>query len=200
MNRWLYLLCAVGSIFLVASSAQAITLRLVVPGPLQFVYAPGDSFDVQLYLDTQGETAVTSVFASVYADPSTLGYVGGTSPGAILVNGSTYEALARLTQPTAGLGGDPPGIVHAASFATTNSAGTGVADSNELLATLTFVVVAPGFLDLYPVLNTSQDLVTVSQVDVTSSVNLVVTPEASVALLSGLGLMGLGWVGRRRRS
>ena len=87
MNRWLYLLCAVGSIFLVASSAQAITLRLVVPGPLQFVYAPGDSFDVQLYLDTQGETAVTSVFASVYADPSTLGYVGGTSPGAILVTG-----------------------------------------------------------------------------------------------------------------
>ena len=62
------------------------------------------------------------------------------------------------------------------------------------------MVVAPGFLDLYPVLNTSQDLVTVSQVDVTSSVNLVVTPEASVALLSGLGLMGLGWVGRRRRS
>jgi hypothetical protein len=46
-------------------------------------------FTVELRMDTEGETHVTSVFASVMTDVSVVRFISGTSPGTILFNFST---------------------------------------------------------------------------------------------------------------
>jgi hypothetical protein len=201
----LNLLFTTGLLLLGASTASALSISLSATTPTTILI--GETVTVKLYLDTGVETQVTSVFTSVGNDnPSALSFTSGTSPGAILMNMSTFEGVPRVSQPTTGVAGDAAGRVRAASFATATPTGSGVSSANQLLATLIFTGDAAGSIDLAPLLVTSgnPDEFTVATVSVAGSVSLggpvtiTVIPEPGTALLMGLGLAGLAAAGRRR--
>jgi hypothetical protein len=186
-----------------ASSASAINVFMGAPSATTLNV--GDTFSIQYRLNTEGETHITSIFTSVFADPAIFSYVSGTSPGFILLDPTYGELLSRATQPvpvTNPADPAPVGGVHAGNFATTNPAGSGVASAAQLLATLVFQAIAPGttVIGAQPV---SGDDLTVSQASVigevtwTDSAPITVIPEPGTALLMGLGLAGLGLAGRR---
>jgi hypothetical protein len=186
----------------VSSTASAIMLFMSPPTATSL--ALGDTFTIELRMATEGETHITSVFASVIVEnPNVLAFVGGTSPGAILFNFSTYEGLVRATQPVDGVPGDAPGRIRAASFASLVGMGTGISSPNELLATLTFQVIGAGFSSISPLLIVGSDEITVARLSVTGSVTVVPgptvgwVPEPGTGLLVGLGLAGLGITRRR---
>ncbi len=94
---------------------------------------------------------------------------------------------------------DPNGTVRAASFGAVQP--SGVASSDQLLATLSFDVVGVG----PPTMSASfaqGDALIVNGVTVNDSValgSLVITPEPATGLLMGLGLAGLA-ASRQRRA
>lgn len=188
----------VGLMLFSAASASAISLFFAAPSSNNL--AIGDQFTIELRMDTEGETQLTSVFASVFADPSLFSYVSGVSPASILFNFSTYASLGRVSQPFV-LGSDPAGLIRSASFAALSP--SGVARNNQLLATLTFQAVAAGTASLSSLIAPGDD-VTVSglsvagQVQTGSSALITVVPEPTTALLMGLGLAGLAAAGRRQ--
>jgi hypothetical protein len=202
----LNLLFTTGLLLLGASTASALSISLSATTPTTILI--GETVTVKLYLDTGVETQVTSVFTSVGNDnPSALSFTSGTSPGAILMNMSTFEGVPRVSQPTTGVAGDAAGRVRAANFATATPTGSGVSSANQLLATLIFTGDAAGSIDLAPLLVTSGsnlDEFTVAHASVAGSVSLggpvtiTVIPEPGTALLMGLGLAGLAAAGRRR--
>lgn len=194
-------LTAIGLIFLVsilflASSASAINIFFGPPSATNL--APGEQFTVDMFLDTEGETEITSVFVSAEVDPAVLEFVSGTSPGQILFNFSTFEGVGRVTQPFV-LGSDPAGLVRAASFAALTP--SGVASSDELLSTLTFEAVGAGSTPVFGLVAQGDD-VTVSGVSVAGSVTFdpsatITVPEPSSVLLS-LSALGTVFLVRRR--
>ena len=201
----LNLLFTTGLLLLGASTASALSISLSATTPTTILI--GETVTVKLYLDTGSETMVTSVFTSVGNDnPSALSFTSGTSPGQILFNTSSFEGVARVSQPTTGVAGDAAGRVRAANFATATPTGSGVSSANQLLATLIFTGDAAGSIDLAPLLVTSGNLdeFTVAHASVAGSVSLggpvtiTVIPEPGTALLMGLGLAGLAAAGRRR--
>jgi hypothetical protein len=213
LQVYLVHLALVGFLFFSASTASAIRLFMSEPtNAIRYTddfygVVFGETFTIQLRMDTEGETQITSVFASVIVDENVLAFVGGTSPGSILFNFSTYESLGRASQPVNGVPGDDAGRVRAANFVTSNPMGSGVANANQLLATLTFQVVGAGVSRVLPLAIPSEDDISILQVDVTGSVTTTPSviiyaddpvPEPTTALLVGLGLAGLGIKGRRR--
>ncbi|MBW1883823.1 MAG: PEP-CTERM sorting domain-containing protein [Deltaproteobacteria bacterium] len=203
MRLFIVDLLIAGLLLFSASSASALALSLVaMTGTTLNI---GENVTMELRLDTEGETNLTSLFASVGNDnPGTFPFVSGTSPGQILFNTSTFEGVARVSQPVADVPGDAPGRVRAASFATSNPTGSGVSSANQLLATLTFIATGLGVANIVPLLIVGSDEVTVNQISVTGSVriagpvSITVIPEPSTALLMGLGLAGLAGAGRCR--
>lgn len=192
-------LLTVGLMLFSAASASAINIFLNPPtptGPLN----PGDQFSIDLILDTEGETEITSVFVSVQVDPTVLSFVGGTSPGQILFNFGTFSGIGRVSEPFT-LASDPDGLVRAASFAALSPSGQ--AESAQLLATLTFEAVGAGTSAISGLIAQGDD-VTVSGASVAGSVTfgpgqtMEVVPEPGTALLMGLGLAGLTAAGRRK--
>jgi hypothetical protein len=193
----------VGLLLFSATTASAINLYMGAPSATSLNI--GDTFTIQFRMDTEGETQITSVFASVITDENVLAFVSGTSPGTILFNFSTYVGLAKASDPVNGVPGDDAGRVRAASFVTANPAGSGVSGppAGTLLATLTFQAVGAGVTDVSPLLVLGDDEMTIAQISVTGSVTttpgatITVVPEPGTALLMGLGLAGLGIAGRR---
>jgi hypothetical protein len=94
-------------------------------------------------------------------DENVFAFVGGTSPGNILFNFSTYTGLQRTSNPVNGIPGDDAGRVRAANFVTSNPTGSGIARSNQLLATLAFVAVDAGIARITPLLVDGDDEITV---------------------------------------
>ena len=188
----------VGLLLFSAASASAISLFFDAPSSTNLL--PGEQFTIDLRLNTEGETQMTSVFASVFADPSLFTFVSGTSPGAILVNFDTFATLSRFSQPFV-LGGDPAGQVRAVSYASLDPVGTSA--TSAVVGTLTFVALAPGTINLNFLIAPGDD-VTVNGVSVSGAVGLgqsasiTVVPEPTTALLMGLGLAGLAAAGRRK--
>ena len=186
---------------MLTSAVTASAISISIGNPSATTLNVGQSFTIDVTLDTQGETQVTSVFASVFADPALFNFVSGTSPGQILFNASTLEGVAKASDPFT-IFSDPNGFVRAASFATANATGSGVASNNQLLATLTFQAVGAGAAAL-DVLFQNGDDVTVAQTSVTGTVAtgssgvITVVPEPGTALLMGLGLFGIAASGRR---
>jgi hypothetical protein len=194
----------VGLLLFSASSASAI--NMFVSNLSATTVNIGDTFTIQLRMNTEGETHITTVFSSTQTgDPSIVSFVSGVSPGQILFNTSTFEGVGKVQNPSDGVPGDAPGRVRAANFATTNPAGSGVASANQLLSTLTFVATAAGTTTISPLVETgtNPDSISVSQINVTADVStgpglsITVVPEPGTALLMGLGLAGLGLAGRR---
>lgn len=187
-----------GVLLLGAPTASAIALILDMGDYVWNDDGPGATLTVRLLLDTEGETGVTTVFASIAnMNYLTTAFESGTSPGSILVN-SNFDGLIRAYPPQGNVLGEPRGNVHAAGFSTSLPYGTGVASSNQLLSTIVYAFTGPSPpAMLRPVLTPGIDLVTVNQIDVTSSVRLVVIPEPGVALLLALGLGGLAAAARR---
>lgn len=188
----------VGLMLFSAASASAISFFFNNESATTLL--PGDTFSIQLRMDTEGESQITSVFVSVSSDASVFAFTGGTSPGQILFNTSTFEGIARVSQPFV-LSTDPAGNIRAASFAALSP--SNVSATNQLLATLNFDVLDPGTTVISVFIATGDD-VTVNGVsmigDLTfvESVEITVIPEPGTALLMGLGLAGLAAAGRRR--
>jgi hypothetical protein len=187
-----------------ASSASAINVFMGAPSATTLNV--GDTFSIQYKLNTEGETHITSVFTSIFADPAYFSYVSGNSPGLILFNPTYGELLSRATQPvprTNPADPAPPGAVHAGTFATTNPDGSSQASASQLLATIVFMAIAPTPGSVIGAQPVSGDDLTVSQASVigevtwTDSAPITVIPEPGTALLMGLGLAGLGLAGRR---
>jgi PEP-CTERM motif len=163
----------------------------------------GDQISIQLRLDTEGETQITSVFNSLGVDPALLSFVSGTSPGQILFNTSTFEGVARVSNPALNPS-DPAGQVRAANFAAADPSNIGSA--NQLLATVIFEAVAgAGGTTAITQIVTVGDDVTVNGVvsaytpaAASGPITVLPIPEPGTALLMGLGLAGLGVAGRRR--
>jgi hypothetical protein len=186
----------IGLMLVGATSASAISFFFGAPSATELL--PGESFTIQLRLNTDGETNVTSVFMSTFHNSDVLTFVSGASPGQILFNTSSFEGIGRVSQPFV-LGGDPLGTTRAASFAALSP--SGISSANQLLATLTFQATGVGTTNFASLLAAGDD-VTVdgqsvgSNFGVSSSVTVI--PEPATALLMGLGLAGLAAAGRRR--
>jgi hypothetical protein len=204
----------IGLVLFGATSANAYILKfnnLTGTSPVMGVETAnvGDIITIQLRIDTEGVTDTTSIFVSAFADPSILSFnpnPASSSPGLALFNGDSGEFLSRVSQPVLGFG-DPPGLVRAGNFATTNAAGSGASNANQLLATLSFTAVGGGDLQIQSVYSgpggdviTQLQVNTVQPVTTQSSVNIHINaiPEPGTALLMGLGLAGLGVAGRRK--
>jgi len=197
------LLFTMGLLLLSASTASAISLSLANPSATTITL--GETVTVDLLLDTEGETQITSVFTSVGNDNSfALSFTSGVSPGQILFNTVSFEGVARVSNPVDGVPGDAAGRIRAASFATATVTGSGIASANQLLATLTFTGTEVGFANLVALAIVGSDEVTVATLSVTGdvglgeSIGINVIPEPGTALLMGLGLAGLTAAGRRR--
>ena len=192
-------LVTVGLLLFSAASASAVSLFFGAPS--SDTLQPGESFTITFRLNTEGETNLTSVFASVFADPNVLAFVSGSSPGGLLNSGSPYyNTLGRVSQAFV-LGSDPAGQVRAASFAALEP--TGTANANQLLTTLTFQAVGAGTVNITNLIAQGDDITVngvsiIGQVGLGQSASITVVPEPTTALLMGLGLAGLAAAGRRQ--
>lgn len=181
-----------------ATQAHAIAVFFEPASVNYFDFGFGDQITVDLRLDTEGETGLEFVAVSVLVDPNVLSFASGTSPGQILLDSDTLLGLGRISQPSVNPFGDPSGTVQAGAFGAVQP--SGVASSDQLLATLTFDFVGAGRPNMSAVFATG-DAMIVNGVTVNDSVtlgSLVITPEPATGLLMGLGLAGLA-ASRQRR-
>ena len=188
-------LVVLASVLLLASHASAVAIFFDAPSTTML--SVGQQVTIDVKLDTEGETQMTSVFVSVEVDPAVLEFVEGTSPGAILFNASTFESLSRASQPFV-LVTDPDGAVRAVSFA--GLEGTGIASADQQLASLTFEAVGVGSVAIDSLIQQGDD-VTVSGVSIKDDVVLgssstITVPEPASVLMS---LSALGTICLIRR-
>lgn len=191
-------LITLASLFFVAAQASAVNLFFGAPSATDITV--GEEVTIQMFLDTEGETQMTSVFVSAAVDPAVLEFVSGTSPASILFNFSSYSSLGRLSQPFV-LGSDPEGRVRAVSFGALEP--SGVARADQLVATLTFVAVGAGSSVVDGLVAPGDD-VTVSGLSIAPQVTfdpseLITVPEPASVLLS-LSALGTVCLIRRRSS
>lgn len=205
MRLFIVNLVVAGLLFFGAASASAISLSLNALSPTTINV--GETVTIEMRMDTEGETQITSVFTSMSnSNPGALEFTSGTSLGQILFNPSTYQGLGKVGEPQDGVTGDAPGRVRVASYATASPTGSGRANANQLLGTIVFTATAGGTVDIAALLElgTNPDEITVATVSVTGAVGIgapitiTVIPEPGTALLMGLGLVGLAGAGRRR--
>jgi hypothetical protein len=186
-----------GSLCLGPNAAQAVSFYFSPPTPA--AVSVGETFDVTFRMDTQGETEITTVFISVYANPDLLQFVSGSSPGMILLDWNTLTGIPVIGQPKR-RADDPPGVIRATNF----SAGgpSGVASADELLATMTFRALGAGTTRILAGAS-ADDEVWANGAPITPSIELhpslaiAIVPEPSMAILLGLGIASLSRRARR---
>jgi hypothetical protein len=197
------------SIFAIASlglASQASAIHVFVANPSATTLNIGDTFSVEYRLDTEGETQMTSIFVSLFGDPSIFRFEKDLSSAqnAILVNLSTFANLGLAVGPTTDPG-DPPGQVRAANFVTSNPAGSGVSNANQLMATVVFTAVGNGVAPIQALVEVGSDEVTVAQVSVTGSVTSsdsvdITVPEPGAAALTMVAIGTVALIRRRTAS
>jgi len=186
-----------GLVLFGAATASAVSLTFVNPQP-GLVLNPGDSFSIQMNLDTEGQSGFTSVFASVGStNPSVLQFDNGQAPPTILA--SAYYSLSRVSNAFV-LPSDPAGQIRAISYAGLDP--TTVSTANQLVGRLNFTASGPGTTTLSLFIAPGDD-VTINGVSIIDqvtggSIEVTVVPEPGTALLMGLGLVGLAAAGRRK--
>jgi hypothetical protein len=193
---------AVAMVVLAATSAGAVNIFFGAPTATEL--NPGDVFSITLRMDTEGDTQINAVGVSVFADPSLFAFVSGTSPGQILFNTSTFEGVPRISQPFT-LESDPEGLVRAASFVAPTP--SGVASSNQLLATLTFEAVGPGTMTIESLLAQGDNIASnsVGLKDIPGAVTFepsepITVPEPGQLFMSVVALCAVLLVSTRRVS
>jgi hypothetical protein len=190
-------LITIASLFLFSTNASAI--EFFMGAPTLTNPEIGQTFDITVRLDTQGETDMTSVFISTRViDPSVATFVSGNAPGSILFNFSTFAGIPRILQPFVD-GGDPVGDVRAAGFGAISP--TGIASADQLIVTLTYMATGVGSTTIDPFLAPGDD-VTVNGESVADSVTFmpsttITVPEPATIWLS-LSALGTVLVVRRR--
>ena len=209
-----------------AASASAFAVNMVASTPTTGL-TTSDNVIVDVFLDSDGPITIFSV-AVVNSDPSALLYDGAasaalpTNPAAGTFGGSNgnqssyilYETVGRATNylkpaqnpfETFPLAGEPGELVNINynenALGTTNATGTGV-----YIATLLFHIVADFTTANLSLAFTTSNLIQAGTVVVdpnliglSAPITLTgVVPEPTTALLIGLGVLGLGFAGRRR--
>lgn len=211
MRLFIAKLLMVGLLLLSASSASAIGIFVSNVTPTTINIGETVTFELRLNAD---DPLINLVYVStVTGNPSVVGFQGGTSPASILFNFSTYANIPVNAQPQEVPGDTPVGRVRAASFGAQENSGR--LNPNQLLATLTFVGLAPGTTTVTPGFypgdqvslytpgtgDNGTDYTNVSgSVSLPAAVSITVNaiPEPGTALLMGMGLAGLGLAGRRK--
>ena len=209
-----------------AASASAFAVNMVASTPTTGL-TKSDTVIVDVFLDSDGPISIFSV-AVVSSDPSALLYDGAasaalpTNPGSgkRASNGSQssyilYEAVGRsrnylkplqtpyfVTFPPETVGTEQVNIHYTENaLGTTNATGNGV-----YIATLLFHIVADFTTANLSLAFTTSNLIQAGTVVVdpnliglSAPITLTgVVPEPTTALLIGLGVLGLGFAGRRR--
>jgi len=203
MKRTVFLCILVVASIAFATQASAVALFFDAPSTTSLNI--DEEVTIEYRMDTEGETQLTSLFVSTFVDPTVLEFVSGTSPGQILFNTSTFEGVARVSQPVNGVPGDDDGRVRAANFATATATGSGISSANQLIATLTFKAVGNGSVSIQALVVLGSDEVTVATVSITESVGttdsaVITVPEPSSAALALAALGTVAWIKRYSRT
>ncbi len=192
----------------VASGASAATLSIDADAAS---YGVGDTITITAIFDATGATAspgdgsetvaISVTWEDAVADALGAGAFGSSSQSADTLNGVTLTSFGGAIP---WLGNASNGCVSAGPSAGSECilisqgllAGDFAPDANTVTATLQLTAVAVGALNLGDIIVNTLGNTTVSIGSNFTSATVV--PEPGTALMLGLGLLGLGFTGRRR--
>ena len=200
------LLIAAIAVGLSAASANALTTVSHTNDTGGAVLDVGDTFNVDVSVAWDEQSVLTGIFTSAGWDPSILSLTGSTTAPFLLFGPGAQGFLGKVVDPSV-FPGDPAGTIRTAQFvaASGQSASLGFAGT-VLISTLTFQVVGvPAGLttDIDVVLNAGDICLGAGGFEcagidfATAGTSVSIIPEPGTALLMGLGLVGLGYAGRR---
>ncbi|MDH4016735.1 MAG: PEP-CTERM sorting domain-containing protein [Actinomycetota bacterium] len=209
------------AVLLMSSMASAYEIRLVQKGstPVPTAMNVGEAITYEIYLDTEAAVPSNIVLfsASITFDPTVLGYNRASSDAEDYY--PLYSPAVGKTIPATFLQpvGDPFGLWPAPpagltqvniDFIESNLNEAQGTSTNEYLGEVTFNAVGVGDSNFTFSFDNGGNIFNVSNVDVSGTVSLVVTPGGPIVVpeptSAALGLGALGAVGmlawRRRRS
>jgi hypothetical protein len=206
MRLFKTLLIAAIAVGLSAASATALTSVSHENGPGGDLF-PGDIFTIDVIAANDGLSVLTALGTSAGWDPTQLTFVSATSAPFNIFFGA-FGSLARVADAGGVFPGDDAGTVRTIQFGANPGQQGGSFGSPQLITTLTFQVTTgavPNPAEPIDVVFNAGDgcggvaIPAAACTDFTTSgITVSIIPEPGTALLMGLGLAGLGYVGRRR--